>query len=441
MSLMAERWNRMLLHIRKGWAFVSEDVWKCKSNNIFVHIIKTINLSVRCFMNEQLQQRASALTYRTLLAIVPATALLLALGRGFGFTNILQSQMMQSLPIEHSQLEHFFNFVDAYMEQMKAGVFVGIGLVLLLWLLVNLMDDIVRTFNRLWYVPNRKLVRRLSDYLAMFFILPLLLLVSNGMSLFVTTALDSVSLSSISQHVMKFLSYVVTWLLFTAVYMLLPNTKVKFKHAFVSGIICGTAFNLTQWLYFSGQIWVSKYNAVYGSFAFLPLLMLWIQVSWLICLIGVVLSYSSQNVSNYEYQKEVRHISPHYYEKVLVIIMSIILHRRKEGKPPMTCHELSYHYQIPVQLVSRAITDMTKADLLLPTPIERDFAYVATVDSDVVTVEYLLQRIKKSGCDNFVDTIDNLPNNDIGVIDDYILGSNNAGKRLLIDLAIPEEKE
>lgn len=441
MSLWADKWSKLLLAMRQGWRFVSEDVWKFKSNNIFVHIIKTLNLSIRCFMNEQLQQRASALTYRTLLAIVPATALLLALGKGFGFNNILESHLAQALPFKHEQLEYFFNFVDAYMEEMKAGVFVGIGVVLLLWLLVNLLDEIVKTFNKLWSVPNRKLVRRLSDYLAMFFVLPLLLLASNAMSIFVSTALDNTLLSSMTQYIMHFLSYVLSWLLFTAVYMLLPNTKVKFKHAFVSGIICGTAFNISQWIYLSGQIWVSKYNAVYGSFAFLPLLMLWIQVAWLICLIGVVLSYSSQNVYNYEFQKEVRQISPRYYDKVVVIIMSIILQRKREGKHPMTCHELSYHYQIPVQLVSRAITDMTQADLLLPTPVEKDFAYIATVDSDVVTVEYLLQRIKQYGCENFVDTIDNLPADEVKVIDDYVYHSNEAGKRLLVDLAIPQETD
>lgn len=429
------------LTVQKWWAFVSEDVWKCKSNNFFVHITKTLNLSIRCFMNEELQQRASSLTFRTLLAIVPAIALLLALGQAFGFNNILESQLTQALPIEHDKLEYLFSFVDAYMAEMKTGLLVGVGVVLLLWVLINLLDEIVRTFNKLWCVPNRKLVRRLSDYLAMFLILPLLLVVSNGMSIFVTTALNSMSLSSITQYVMQFGSYMLSWLFFTALYILLPNTKVKFKHAFVAGIICGTAFNISQWLYLSGQIWVSRYNAVYGSFAFFPLLLLWLQVAWIICLIGVVLSYSSQNVYNFEYQKEIRNISSYYYEKVVIVIMSIILQRKRDGKLPMTCYEISYHYQIPIQLVSQAITDMTKADLLLPTPSDKDFAYVATVDSDIVTVEYLLQRIKKQGCEYFVETIDSLSFEDTKAIDNYLIHSNDDGKKRLVDIAIPDEIE
>ncbi len=440
-SRIAEKFNNLILAINKGWIFVSEDVWKCKSNNVFVHIIKTLNLSIRCFMNEQLQQRAAALTYRTLLAIVPATALIFAIAQGFGFNNILQSQLMQLLPVEHDKLEYYFGFVDAYMEHMKGGLFLGIGVVLLLWIMVGLLDDIVKVFNRLWCVPNRKLVRRLSDYLAMFIVFPILILVSNVLSIYVSTLLDHSMLSSMTQYIMQFLSYILSWILFTAVYIFIPNTKVKFKHAFVAGIICGTAFTISQWLYLSGQIWVSKYNAVYGSFAFLPLLMLWIHLAWLICLIGVIISYSSQNVYNFEYQKEIQDISPHYYEKVVAVIMAIIVQRRRNEQAPLTCYELSYKYQIPIQLVSRAVTDLVKIELIAPTPVDKDFAYIATCESETLTVGYLLQRIKDYGCKNFVEAVDDLPGADINILEEHLRrGYKEAEKQKLIDILIPNER-
>ena len=432
--------SRFSLTIKKAWLFVSEDVWKCKSNNPFIHIIKTLNLSVRCFMDESLQQKASALTYQTLLAIVPAFALLFAIGKGFGFHSILESQLFDALPAQKEVLAQVFTFVEAYMEQMKAGVFVGIGVVLLLWTLISLLGTIEKNFNDLWNVPNRKFARRVTDYLAMFIVLPVLLVASNGLSIFVSTILGSLPyISSWVQYIMQISSYVLTWLFFTAAYIFLPNTKVKFKHAFVSGVICGTAFNIFQWLYLAGQIWVSKYNAIYGSFAFLPLLMLWMQLSWLICLLGVVLSYSSQNVVNFEYEKEIKSISRRYYDYILLVILSVIENRRRKQLPVLTRLELSQQYHIPIQLVARAINDLVNIGILLPTPINEDEAYISTIDSDKLTVGYLLKRIDEQGCSHFVESIDNA-NIDKSILDEMdSLYYRQADKMLVIDIPLPSD--
>ena len=441
-SNIASQWNRLILAIRKGWSFVSEDVWKCKSNNVFIHIIKTLNLSVRCFLNEQLQQRAAALTFHSMLSVVPALVVLIAISRGFGFYTALENLLYDSIPAQRSALQYAFTFVDAYMEQMHNGIFVGIGLILLLWALIALLSNIENTFNDLWNVPNRKLARRITDYMAVFILIPILLISSSGMSLFVNTLLDKLPyFSSLGQYIMQFSSYVLAWLLFAATYKLLPNTKVKIKHALVSGIICGTAFNLFQWLYLSGQIWVSKYNAIYGSFAFLPLLMLWMQLSWLICLIGVVLSYSSQNVFNFEFEKDIKHISRNYYENVLAVIMAIILKRRNEGKEPLSCYDLSQHYQLPMPLVTRAVNDLMAVDLVAPTPIGNDFAYIATVDSNILTVGYMMRKIDNYGRQDFVSSL-HTQQSAQATLDTIVESYYKEGdKSLVIDLPTPQEIE
>ena len=435
-----DHWNKMTLAIRKSWAFVSEDVWKCRSNNVFIHIIKTLNLTIRCFLNEQLQQRSSALTFRTLLAIVPALVVILAIGKGFGFYSIIEEQLYIAFPAHHNALQYAFSFVDSYIEQMHTGVFIGVGIVLLLWTLITLMSDIENTFNDLWNVPNRKLARRITDYMATFILLPILLLLSNGMSIFASTLLDKIPyISSLGQYIMQFSSYVLSWIFFALAYMLLPNVKVKFKHAIFSGIICGTAFNVFQWIYLSGQIWVSKYNAIYGSFAFLPLLLLWLQLSWLICLIGIVLSYSSQNVFNFDYEKDIKNISRNYYEQVLLTIMAIILTRRRDNKEALTCYELSQAYMIPMPLVSRAINDLLHIDLIAPTPINNDYAYISTIDSHQLTIGHLLRLIDEKGSKDFVESISNnsASNSILQQINQYCY--DNANKTLVADIPIPDE--
>ena len=403
---MPSLWNRMSDTLHRAWLFVSEDVWKSKSDSVWVHIVKTLNLSVRCFLDERLQEKAAALTYQTLLAIVPALALLFAIGKGFGFQSIIYSQLFDAFPAQREALSHAYTFVEAYMTHMKDGVFVGVGIILLLWTMISLLGTIEKTFNDLWNVPNRKLSRQVTDYMAMFILLPVLLVAANGMSIFVTAILEEMPLvSPWLHHIMQALSYVLSWLFFMALYIFLPNTKVQFKHAAVSAVICGTAFNLFQALYIAGQIWVSRYNAIYGSFAFLPLLMLWVPLSWLICLFGVVLSYSSQNVFNFEFEKEIKNISRRYYEYVVLIIMTIIESRRRDGLPPLTKFSLSQQYDLPIQLVSRAIEELVDVGLLLPTPTNDDYAYIATIDSAELTVGSLLRRLNEHGCSGFVASI------------------------------------
>lgn len=431
-------WNRLRQSIGWAWTFVSEDVWKSKRNNPLIHIVKTLNLSVRCFLDEQLQQKAAALTYHTLLAFVPALALLFAIGKGFGFHSLLESQLFDAFPAQREALAHAFTFVEAYMQHMKDGLFVGVGIILLLWTMISLLSTIEKTFNDIWNVPNRKLARQVTDYMAMFIILPVLLIAANGMSIFVSTLLDSLPLiSPWLQHIMQFSSYLLSWLCFTAVYLFLPNTKVRFKHAFVSGVICGTAFNLFQAFYLAGQIWVSKYNAIYGSFAFLPLLMLWMQLSWLICLFGAVLSYSSQNVFNFEFEKEIKNISRRYYEYIVLVITAIIESRRRDKLPPLSKLEMAQLYGLPIQLVARAIADLVTIGILVPTPTKGNFAYISTIDSNMLTVGLLMRKLNENGCSRFVESVDNA-NIDRSILDEMdALYYRQADKVLVADLPLP----
>lgn len=189
-------------------------------------------------------------------------------------------------PAQKEALEHALSFVDAYLAQAKSGIFVGVGIIFLLWTVISLMSTVESTLRYLAGKENdRSFYRKITDYTSMFVLLPILMIASSGISLFISTGIDSNAylyfISPLVRNIISFSPYFLTCLLFTGIYVLVPNTKVKFWNAFIAGVICGTAFQLFQFLYISGQIWVSKYNAIYGSFAFLPLFLLWMQLSWL----------------------------------------------------------------------------------------------------------------------------------------------------------------
>ena len=297
---------------------------------------------------------------------MPALALLFAIGRGFGFENLLQTQLFQALPSQKHALEAGIEFVSGYMQQASQGLFVGVGIVVLLWTMISLMSNIEDTFNTVWGVTHaRSFGRKVIDYTAIMFLLPILMICSSGISVMASYALvDNPRLHFITPALKVALDvapFVLTWMSFTGMYLAFPNTKVRFKNAFLSGIFAGTAFQILQYLFLSGQIYVSKYNAIYGSFAFLPLLLIWLQLVWTITLAGAVLCYSSQNIFQFNFSNDISTISLDYKRQIAVVIMAITVKRFDDGRPPLTVTDFAANYHMPSRLITQLIDEMVMA--------------------------------------------------------------------------------
>lgn len=290
--------------------YCSDGVWDDTRTSWGVKLMKICNISIRSFLDGNLQVRACALTYNTVLAMVPALAMVFAVARGFGFQKIVQSELFRHLPSQRQALETLVGYVDNYLEHSSQGVFIVIGLASLIWTLVSLMCNVEDSFNEVWQVKEgRNWLNKFLVYTSVFVLLPFLMLCSAGISVFMSDAVQHVlpgRLSPVSQFLLNGSPLFISWLVFTLAFWLIPHAKVKLRNAFWAGVITGTLFHLIQWLFLTGQIYVSKYNAIYGSFAFLPLLLVWLQLSWLITLTGVVLTYASQNKDKYNRFKRTR---------------------------------------------------------------------------------------------------------------------------------------
>ncbi len=400
---------RLILGVKKVWQFVSIDIWHVTEYKLYIHLLKTINLSVRCFLNEKLQEKSASLTFNTVLAIVPMLAMLFAIFRGFGFQDMLQSQLFDYFPAQRDVLEWALGFVDQYLSHMGSGLFVGIGVAFLLWTLISLFSNIEKAFNDIWDVrEGRSFYRKIIDYTSLFLILPVLMVISSGFSIFMSTMLNSSILfdfmSPVLKWVIRLAPYLLTSLIFTGIYMIFPNTKVKFKYALISGLICGTAFQVFQFLYISGQMGVTKYNAIYGSFAFLPLLLIWLQFSWLICLFGAVLCYSLQNVVNFNFEKEINDISRRYADYILLVVATVVVHRFRDALPPLTKNQISTRHAIPIQLVERSIDKLEQVGVVSETPSgeERVPAYQPAMDINRLTVGELMRIVDRHGKEGFI---------------------------------------
>ena len=279
-------------------------------------IYRIVFLTIRFFTAKRVMTQASALTYSTLLAIVPILAVVFAIARGFGYNKYIELWFLDTLSSQPQAAEAIVGFVNGYLIHTQSGLFLGIGLIFMLYTVLMLMNNVEETFNQIWQVSNsRPIIRSFTNYLAMFLLFPIIVIITTGLSVFMATIANSLKgfelLGPAVHTLLNYSPYLLLSLLFIGLYVYMPNTKVKVSCAVVPGILAGVAMHLLQMFYIHSQIWVTGYNAIYGSFAALPLFMLWVQISWTICLFGAQLTYTNQNMNRFGINLEPIDIHPH----------------------------------------------------------------------------------------------------------------------------------
>ena len=247
---------------------------------------------------------ASALTFYSVLSFIPIVALVLGIAKGFGVGKVLEQQIREQTFTDPQVMDFVVQFANHALENTKGGLITGLGIMILLWSVIKVLGNTELAMNRIWGIKRgRKLTRKFSDYLSVMFIAPILLTLISGINVFLTSNLQTIAVeegflryaSSLIIWLVNVLPYLLVWFLFVFLYMYMPATPVKFKYAILAGIIAGTVYQVMQWFYIRFQIGVSSYNAIYGSLAALPLLLVWLQLSWSIVLWGTELCYIFRN--------------------------------------------------------------------------------------------------------------------------------------------------
>lgn len=355
--------------IKKAIEYCTKGVWSDPRTNFKTRFVKTLNLSVSSFLDRGLQNQSMALTYSTVLSIVPAFALLVAIGRGFGLQDSLQATLYNAFPAQHKVIQTALSFVDSYLTSATQGVFVGVGIIVLLWTVISLLSQIEDVFNSIWGVrQGRALYQKFTDYIAICLMIPVLMICSSGVSFFMSDMIqDNIDLPFISEGLnimLGFTPLVLSWGAFTLSFYLIPNTKVQLKYAAISGALVAVGFDILQLLFLNGQIYVSKYNAIYGSFAFLPLMLIWMQLSWLLMLAGCMLTYSMQNVFTFNLMGDASAVSVNGWHNMSLIVMAVVARRFEQGEKPLSDTEIAVAHYLPVRLVSHVAEKLRKARLI-----------------------------------------------------------------------------
>lgn len=395
-------------------AFVTYGIWEQADNKWYIRPLKVISLSVRSFFDRDLQTQAYSLTYSTLLATVPVLAVIFGVAGGFGFQNILKTQIFHYFPAQKEALETALKFVDNYLNTTSEGVFVGVGIVVMIWTLVSLLWNVEDAFNLIWGIKHgRSFWRKITDYTAIFLILPLLMICASSINILMSSTMQESApfhfLSPIMSSMLDLLSLVLTWLFFVGAYMLIPNTRIPFRNAAGAGILAAVGFMVLQWLFVTGTVYVSRYNAIYGSFAFLPLLLVWLQFVWVIVLSGAVVCYSSQSLGMFSYFGKIKDISTDYRLSVTLAVMTAITRRFDQEQAPATVLQIADDNGIPLSLVDNSVGllhDIGLINKVLISEKDATYGYSPAIGPEHLTAGIVIKEVLSHGQSDFINSFD-----------------------------------
>lgn len=396
--------------------FLQQDMWRLLPEEIspllrpIVSVSKVVYRTTVSFVEDHQIDKAASLTYSTVLSIVPMLAIIVGIAKGFGIQTIVADALMNALPGQKEQISIVFKYVENYLSQVQGGLFIGLGLIILFYTVLMLISSIEDAFNSIWQAPHaRSWTRRVFDYFGLFLLLPIVLLCSSAITIAMTTIRSS-SLSevpafaSLLDGAMGLVPLVLSIGLFVLIYMYLPNVRVRFAPALIAGVLAGIAFQIFQTLYINGVLWISRYNAIYGSFAAFPLLLLWLQLSWSITLYGAQLSYTIQNIQSFAFGQATMRVSRRYLDFVCLIVMSRITKRfAEEREVPYDATTLSNECRIPLRMTVNALYRLEQVGLIVEIHYGDDATayYQPARDTSLLSVSYVIALLDRYGTEDF----------------------------------------
>ena len=339
-----------------------------------LHIIRGVYMLARDLSQGQLTLYATSLVYTTLLSLVPLLAVSFSVLKAFGVHNKMQPVLLQFLlPLGTKGVEITVQILT-FVENIKVGVLGALGLGMLIYTVVSLLQKIEQAFNFTWHVrQSRPLIQRFSQYLSVLTIGPVLVFAAVGITATLMNHEFTQSLIAAMPFggALKVLSGLVPYLLismaFTFLYVLVPNTRVNLTSALFGGVIAGVLWQLSGLAFASFVVTSTKYTAVYSGFAIVIMFMIWLYLSWLILLLGASISYYHQHPEHLTVRRHSMRLSNRVKERLALQIVSLIIHAYYRNEETWSTDRLACHLKIPVEMVARLIDALEQHGLLAQT--------------------------------------------------------------------------
>ncbi|ALC17057.1 tRNA-processing RNAse BN [Desulfuromonas soudanensis] len=395
--------------IEKIKRFMRQKIWELDPRELTrmrLVLLRHLQVAVlvwRDFFADRCMLRASALTYTTMLAIVPLLALMFSVLKGLGVQNTLEPFILDKIAIGSAEI---VSAIIAYINNTNFGRLGTVGLVALVLSVLALLSNIEEMFNHVWGVTEtRSLFRRFSDYSSVVLIGPVFLLAAISMTTtlksqtFIQTLMGMAYVGDLIFLLFKVLPYVVMWAAFTFLYLFMPNVKVQFRAALLGGIFGGTLWQLAQWGYLNFQVGVARYNAIYGTMAALPIFMVWIYLSWVIVLLGLEVTYSIQNLRSI--RREICGEDVNFASRELVALTILLATAANflKGERPWDLERITEELELPPRLARSILNELVKLGFLsvVHDAADNDNAYQPARSPEAVSVHGVVQALKEDG--------------------------------------------
>lgn len=362
--------------------------------------------SVVAFIENNDYLKASALTFYTLISIVPALAVAFGIAKGFGFEQYLEKELREVFEEQKEVIGYAMQFAMTMLQNAQGGVIAGVGLITLLWTNLSMLGNIENALNDIWKVRKpRSFSKKLTDYLAAMIICPIVLVVSSSLSVYLNTQItetvkENPYLEVMSPYLLfllKLVPYVLSSLLFIVIYLFIPNVTIRTAPRVWAGIIAGFAFQFWQWIYITFQVGISNYGAVYGTFAALPLFLIWVQVSWLIVLAGAELAAHLENelsCTEYKAPNLIRRVSQN---ELGLLILHLCIQAYSKGEPAPTSLQIAQALGISLMVAQRMIYLLEEGEILTEVNLKGEsfYGYQPRKDARLFTIQGVCDRIEK----------------------------------------------
>ena len=354
-----------------------------------VRPLKLVIYTLEGLMTHGTMDMGAALTFYALISIVPVLALVFAVVNGFGLVESLVANLYSLLPQMPEVVDYIVDFANRALARTQGGIVATVSLLTLFWAVIRMFESIEINFNKIWEVKStRNLVRKYCDYITVVIIAPLLWIVATSISSYARQMLG-VDSSVWLQLGSKIVSMVVVWAMFALIYLVLPNTKVRLRSALLAGIMAGSCFYAFQAIYIYLLKWMTSYSAIYGSFAALPLFLLWMQNSWSILLIGCELSFAIQNEKRFDEERMLPNVSPDDNRKLMIAITAFVARAFKRGEGAVPMVAIREGLALPTRIASKLVQQLVAAEVLNEVrcdEVEYDVAYAPARDINTLRI-------------------------------------------------------
>ncbi|HKJ09806.1 MAG TPA: YhjD/YihY/BrkB family envelope integrity protein [Gammaproteobacteria bacterium] len=367
-----------------------------------IFVARLLYVMIRELMSGELGLRAMGLVYTTLLSIVPLLAVSFSVLKAFGVHNQIEPLLYNFLAPLGAKGTEVADRVMAFVENVKVGVLGTVGLAVLIYTVISLMQKIEQSFNFVWRIDRlRSFGHRFTSYLTVILIGPVLVFTAMGIT-------ASVMSHTLVQHLMRIqplgavllaagelVPYALVWGAFTFIYHFMPNTRVRVGAAVTGGLIAALLWQSTGWLFAAFIASSSRYAAIYSSFAILMLLLIWLYLSWLILLFGAQLTFYVQHPQYLSMQRVRIALSPRLRERLALTLMFLIGYNHYHSRRPWSVETLGQHLSLPPEAVERVLGELERAGYVVTTGDDPP-AYLPARDIETIGLLELLKAVRRT---------------------------------------------